>query len=673
MTVNRLAEETSPYLLQHADNPVHWQAWSAETLALAKAEDKPILLSIGYAACHWCHVMAHESFESEATAALMNDLFVNIKVDREERPDLDAIYQHTLALLGEQGGWPLTMFLTPAGEPFWGGTYFPPEPRWGRPGFPDLLRGIAAAYRNDQQKVTKNVRAIQEALERLSTPHAGQGVAITLIDDIARRFLQEIDHAHGGIGQAPKFPQPGILELLWRGWKRLGDPAMRDAVLLTLDHMSQGGIYDHLGGGFSRYAVDQRWLVPHFEKMLYDNAQLIDLLTAASQETGRPLYAERIRETIGWIEREMITPEGCFASSLDADSEHEEGKFYVWDEAEIDRLLGDRSPLFKQYYDVIPGGNWEGRTILNRLVRPDDPEAATATTLAACRAILFHAREPRIHPALDDKVLADWNGLMIAALAQAGAVFERPDWIGLATRAYNFIVEAMTDGEGRLSHSWRAGRKRHPATLDDYANLIRAALALERVTGETRFIDQAERWVAIVDRHYWDRENGGYFFTADDTQGLIARTKTAQDAAVPAGNGTLIDGLARLYHLTGKEEYRDRAAATASAFAGELQRNFFGLATYLNSCETAQSAAQVTILGRRGEAGTDAFLRAVLDLSLPTLILTVVPPEELLPPRHPARGKGQIDGKPTVYVCQGTSCSLPITDPAVLAQALRSH
>jgi len=673
MTANRLNEETSPYLLQHADNPVHWQAWSTETLALAKAEDKPILLSIGYAACHWCHVMAHESFENQATADLMNDLFVNIKVDREERPDLDAIYQHALALLGEQGGWPLTMFLTPAGEPFWGGTYFPPESRWGRPGFPTVLSNIAAAYRRDPEKISQNVQAIQQALDRLSTPKAGSGVAIELIDEIARRFLKEIDLAHGGIGGAPKFPQPGILELLWRGWKRLGDTAMRDAVLLSLDHMSQGGIYDHLGGGYARYATDQRWLVPHFEKMLYDNAQLIDLLTTASQETGRPLYAERIRETIGWIEREMTTPDGAFSSSLDADSEHEEGKFYIWTEEEIDRLLGDRSPLFKEFYDVTPGGNWEGHTILNRLVRPEDPDAATSTALAACRAILFQAREPRVHPGLDDKVLADWNGLMIAALARTGAVFDRPDWTEKANRAYDFILQEMMDADGRLSHSWRAGRKRHPATLDDYANLTRAALTLAEVLGERRYIDQAKQWIAIANRHYWDSESGGYFFTADDTEGLVARTKTAQDAAVPAGNGTLIDCLTRLYHFTGKEEYRDRAAAIASAFGGEPQRNFFGLSTYLNSCETAQRALQVIILGRRGEAGTDALVRAVMDLSLPTLILSVIPSETELPENHPAAGKTQVGGKPTAYICEGPVCSLPVTEPPALTQALRKR
>src|SRR5712692_1081177 len=374
---NRLGEETSPYLLQHKDNPIHWQAWNAETLAAAKAADKPILLSIGYAACHWCHVMAHESFENPSIAAQMNDLFVNIKVDREERPDLDAIYMNALALTGEHGGWPLTMFLTPDGEPFWGGTYFPPEPRWGRAGFPQILASIAAAYRDKHDNVAKNVAALREGLTRLASPQADGVIEPDLFDRIAERLLREVDPLNGGIGTAPKFPQCGIFELLWRGWKRSRLNPYREAVLRTLTTISQGGIYDHLGGGFARYATDARWLVPHFEKMLYDNAELISLLTLVWQETRDPLYAQRVAETIGWLEREMAGQEGGFYSSLDADSEHEEGKFYVWSEAEIDAVLGDRAALFKRFYDVSADGNWEGHTILNRLAHPALADEAT--------------------------------------------------------------------------------------------------------------------------------------------------------------------------------------------------------------------------------------------------------------------------------------------------------
>ncbi len=668
---NRLAEETSPYLLQHKDNPVHWQGWSPATLAAAKAANKPIMLSIGYAACHWCHVMAHESFEDPAVAAVMNEHFINIKVDREERPDLDSIYQHALALLGEQGGWPLTMFLTPDGAPFWGGTYFPPTRRYGRPAFTDVLLALSNTYRSDPEKIARNVGALGEALGRLAQPQRGGGITPALTDEVATRLLAEVDTVNGGIGSAPKFPQPAIFELLWRASKRGARQEFRDAVTLSLDHMCQGGIYDHLGGGFARYSVDARWLAPHFEKMLYDNAELIELMTLVWQDTRSSLYAQRIAETVDWLAREMLTPEGGFCSSLDADSEHEEGKFYVWSEAEIDHLLGPRAALFKRHYDVSGPGNWEGHNILNRLAAPALADDDSEAELAACRAVLFHARAERIRPGLDDKVLADWNGLMIAALTHAADVFERPDWLALAVDAFALITAAMMDGDGRLSHSWRAGRRNHPAIVDDYANLCRAALALYAATGETAYLAQAESWTAVLDDHYWDAAGDGYFLAATDTEGLITRTKTANDSAVPAGNGTMVGVLAQLFHLTGKAMYRDRAEAIVAAFSGELERNFFPLATLINRNEILQGALQVVIRGTRGDGGTAALLRAVRAASLPNLVLAVVAPDAALPAGHPAAGKGMAGGKPTAYVCEGPVCSLPISDAAALADELR--
>jgi uncharacterized protein len=670
MDRNRLGDETSPYLLQHKDNPVHWQPWSEVTLAAAKAADKPILLSIGYAACHWCHVMAHESFETSAIADRMNELFINIKVDREERPDLDQIYQHALALMGEHGGWPLTMFLTPDGEPFWGGTYFPPEPRWGRPGFPQILESISNAYARDREKVTKNVVALRDALQRLGRPERGGSIAPEQLDRIAERLLREVDQLHGGIGTAPKFPQTGILELLWHAWKRRGQAPYRDAVAKALDAMCQGGIYDHLGGGFSRYSTDERWLVPHFEKMLYDNAELIDLLTLVWQETRNPLYSARVEETIGWVGREMLTQEGGFASSLDADSEHEEGKFYVWSEAEIDALLGERAASFKRFYDVDAHGNWEGHTILNRLKAPALADAETERQLARCRALLFQAREPRVRPGLDDKVLADWNGLMIAAIAKAGIVFERPAWIEMAQSAFDFILRQMTAPDGRLSHSWRAGHARHPASVDDYANLCRAALALHEATGSEDLVARARNWVAILDRHYWDETEGGYFFAADDTAGLLARPKTAADSAVPAGNGTLVGVLCRLAALTGEQAYRRRAEVIVETFSGEIERNFFPLATFLNNVELLQNPLQIVLVGERRSPVFEALRRAVYGVSLPARIITCLSPGGSLPADHPAFGKGLVDGKPAAYVCQGPVCSLPVTDPETLLESL---
>ena len=666
---NALAHETSPYLLQHKDNPVHWQPWGPEAFAAAKAENKPVLLSIGYAACHWCHVMAHESFENPEIARLMNEQFISIKLDREERPDLDTIYQHALALLGEQGGWPLTMFLTPEREPFWGGTYFPPEARWGRPGFPQVLEALARAYREDREAVAKNVAALTEALGRLATPTAGDGISIELTDRIAERLAQEIDSTHGGIGDAPKFPQASLMTVLWRAYRRTGTEALRNAVTLTLDHICQGGIYDHVGGGFARYAVDRQWLVPHFEKMLYDNAQLVELLTHAWQTTGRPLYAERVAETVAWLAREMRQAGGGFSSSLDADSEHEEGKFYVWSDSEIDALLGPRAPRFKEIYDVTPAGNWEAHTILNRLEHLERADNALEAELADHRAVLLQARAKRVRPGLDDKVLADWNGLMIAALAYAAPVFDKPDWLALAEQAFAFIERDMTGPDRRLRHSWRDGRAAHPATLDDYANLSRAALLLYEATGKSECLARAHHWAELVERYYADSA-GGYFVAASDTEGLLTRPKRVQDSATPSGNGTMVEVLARLYYLTGEDSYRARAEAAVKAFAGDVPKNFFPFGSLLNGNEMLQRAVQIVIRGGRGEPDTDALLRTVHSVSLPTCVLAVVEPGRALAQGHPAAGKDQVEGRATAYVCRGPVCSLPIMQAEALKQEL---
>ena len=674
---NRLAEETSPYLLQHKDNPVAWQAWGPEAFDAARRTDKPVLLSVGYAACHWCHVMAHESFESDAIAADMNHLFVNIKVDREERPDVDGIYQQALALLGEQGGWPLTMFLTPDGEPFWGGTYFPPEPRFGRPGFPQVLQAIAEVYAKDPEKVAKNVNALQEALQKLSRNAPAGAISMEVTDRIAEHLVRQIDPFEGGIGQAPKFPQSPTLKLLWRAWLRSRGEPFRNGVHLTLNKMCQGGIYDHLGGGFARYAVDHRWLVPHFEKMLYDNAQMIDVLTWAWQDSGNPLYEARVRETVAWTLREMIAdrdgsgaaPTGAFASTLDADSEGEEGKFYVWTEAEIDAALGAEAAEFKRVYDVTPGGNWEGKTILNRTAHAALGEDAEEARLVAARARLLEVRAGRVRPGWDDKVLADWNGLMIAALARAAPVFAAPDWLDAAKSAFAFVAGTMVR-DGRLMHAWRHGQLRHPATLDDYANMCEAALALAEVTGAPDYVAQAEAWVEILDRHYWDGEGGGYFLTADDTERLIVRLKNAHDSAVPSGNGTMVGVLARLHLVTGRTEYRERAEALVAAFSGELERNVFPLATLLNGNELLHRAVQIVVVGPAEAADTAALVAAAFGPSLPDRVLQVIAPGDGLPEGHPAHGKGQVDGRATAYVCRGQTCSLPLTDPTELAGAL---
>jgi hypothetical protein len=440
-------------------------------------------------------------------------------------------------------------------------------------------------------------------------------------------------------------------------------------VLLSLDKMSQGGIYDHLGGGYARYSTDAQWLAPHFEKMLYDNAQLMDLLVAAWRDTRNPLYATRVAETAEWVLREMIADGGAFAATLDADSEGEEGKFYVWTADEIDGALGDAAEMFKRVYDVTPLGNWEGKTILHRNHAggelPDGEEAA----LVQSRSILLDLRAGRIRPGWDDKVLVDWNGLMIAAMANAGAVFERPDWIDAAIRAYEFVVRTMGDN-GRLWHVWRADQLQHKATLDGYANMARAALVLHEVTGDASNLATAEGWAAVLDRHFWDENGGGYFFTADDAEALIVRTKSASDNATPAGNGVAADVLARLYYLTGKEAYRERAEAVIAAFSGEASENLFPLATLLNASETLQRATQVVIVGERGTPDCEAMFRAAITASVPSRLVTVYPPSVDLPDSHPAAGKGQHNGAATAYVCVGPECSLPLTNVAGLMERL---
>ena len=673
---NVLGQETSPYLLQHADNPVHWQPWRPETFARAKAENKPILLSVGYAACHWCHVMAHESFEDAATAELMNALFVNIKVDREERPDVDAIYQTALALLGEHGGWPLTMFLTPDGAPFWGGTYFPPEARYGRPAFSTVLKKVAEVWREKAEMVDKNVEVMRAALERTATPTAGDQIPPDFLIRLGRELAREIDPVHGGIGRAPKFPHVPGLKLVLRAHLRSGDPKLGEAVRLTLRQMSQGGIYDHLGGGYARYATDALWLVPHFEKMLYDNAQLIDVLLQAWTVYNDRLFSDRIKETADWLIRDMTAPDGAFAATLDADSEGEEGRYYVWTAAEVDAALGDAAEPFKQAYGVHPAGNWEGKTILNRLGNPELLDDATEQKLAQARAVLLELREKRVPPARDDKVLADWNGLAIAALARAGAVFDRPDWTAAAVQAFDFVSTTMTlsdadadDGQKRLVHSYRAGQTGSIATLDDYAAMARAALVLYQTEGESRYLEAAEGWVEVLEAHYRDRD-GAFFFTADDATDLIVRTKSAHDGPTPAGNGLMVGVFARLWLLTGEERYRQRAEEIIGAFTGALEKESLGMATMIAESELLHRAAQTVIIGTPEDAATKELFAAALRAPQPNLVLQRIDPDAELPKTHPAHGKKQEGGKATAYVCVGPVCSLPLTDAEGLRDAL---
>ncbi len=668
---NRLSQETSPYLRQHADNPVDWWAWGPEAFAEAKATGKPILLSVGYAACHWCHVMAHESFEDEDTANLMNSEFVNIKVDREERPDVDQIYMTALHVMQQQGGWPLTMFLTPDGEPFFGGTYYPKDPGYGMPGFQHILMNIAQAWKEQGADIKSQAGRITDALRQIAKQETAGQIDHDGLDKAFADIAGNFDPKVGGLKGAPKFPQLQLLDFIWRQSLRHADPARELLVLGALRGMSKGGIYDHLGGGYSRYSTDPIWLVPHFEKMLYDNAGLIAALTSAWQRTRDPQLRECTEDTAAWVLREMTTAGGGFASSLDADSEGVEGKFYVWTDAEITEVLGDNddTKMFKAAYGVGPGGNWEGKTILNRLHPQPQSSEENQNALKAMRASLLEARGKRVRPARDDKVLADWNGLMIRALVEASLAFDKPDYLDAAKKAFAFVTSTMTQGDG-LYHSALGTDARHNAVAEDYANMIAAALTLYEVTGDAEYLTRAHAWTDVMNAKFIDAEKGGYFATAEDATDLIVRTRSISDDAMPNANGTMISNLTRLWLLTGDNSYRKQARAVIEGFAGEIERMPMMVGSFLAACEFHLQPVQIAIRGRREQAGTEDLLSAVFDAAIPNRVLMVVDPEDKLPKGHPAYGKKQKNHQPTAYVCVGTACSLPVTDPKGLAQVL---
>ena len=652
---NRLAQATSPYLLQHKHNPVDWWTWGPEALAEAKRSNRPILLSVGYAACHWCHVMAHESFEDEATARVMNELFVNIKVDREERPDIDQIYMNALHLLGEQGGWPLTMFLTPSAEPVWGGTYFPKESRFGQPAFVDVLREVSRLFREEPSRIEQNRAALLARLSDKARPAGKVTVGLKELDAGAMQIGNMFDRINGGLRGAPKFPQPAILEMLWRAGLRTNDARFFETVEHSLERMSEGGIYDHLGGGFSRYSVDERWLVPHFEKMLYDNAQLLELLALAWQRSGKPLFAQRARETVGWLAREMITRDGAFCASLDADSEGEEGKFYVWSKNEIIECIGpEAAEFFARHYDVTDEGNFEGHNIVNRLKNLPRTEA-DETRLVSLRFALLEVRAQRVRPGLDDKVLADWNGLMIAALVNAGIILDEPSWLDMAKRAFDFIANNMTKGD-RLGHSWRDGKLLFPGLASDFTAMIRAALALYEATGERRYLERALAWQAAFDAHYADPDTGSYYLSADDASDLLLRPHSTQDDAIPNPNSVAAQNFVRLATLAGNDKWREKGDRLIDAILSAAERNLFGHIALLNALDLRLRAAQIIVTGPDAES----FARAGLKLPYLDRIVLRARSSTDLPASHPAQEKLKTAATSAAFICVAERCSLPV-------------
>ncbi len=673
---NRLVHETSPYLLQHADNPVDWYPWGEEALQRARAENKPILLSIGYAACHWCHVMAHESFEDQVTAALMNDLFINIKVDREERPDLDNIYMTAVQAMTGQGGWPMTVFLTPDGHPFYGGTYFPPTPRYGMPSFPQVLRSVAQSWGARQADVRQSAQKITAHLQRGLTLAGPGDLEPGLFDHALQRLMREFDKTRGGFGRAPKFPPSMTLELLLRlAWQR-GDAFALHMTELTLEQMAHGGMYDHLGGGFARYSTDDRWLVPHFEKMLYDNAQLARVYLHAWQLTGKPLYRRVVEETLDWVLHEMTHSEGGFYSSLDADSEGEEGKFYVWRPAEIEAILGEEAPLFKRVYGVTRSGNWEGHTILH-LARPVHEaaaahglsEAEALARLAQARQRLYAVRAQRVWPGLDDKVLTAWNGLMLAALAEAGWALQRPDYTAAAVHNAEFIWRALRRPDGRLWRTWKAGASgRYNAYLEDYAYLADGLLALYQNTFDQRWFTWAQELADHMLAHFRDPA-GGFFDTSDDHEALLHRPKDVQDNATPSANAMAARVLVWLGLYTGVGAYTDYAQSMVRALVGPMSQFPAGFAHWLgNAWLLLSQPREIAIVGDPADPDVQALVAVVRAAFRPHVALAVgstggIP---LLQDRT------QLAGRPTAYVCQNFVCQLPVTTPADLAAQLAS-
>jgi uncharacterized protein YyaL (SSP411 family) len=690
-STNRLASETSPYLRQHARNPVDWYPWGAEALARAKEIDRPIFLSIGYSACHWCHVMEHESFENEEIARILNEQFVSIKVDREERPDLDQIYMTAVQALSGQGGWPMSVFLTPDLKPFTGGTYFPPDDRYGRPGFKRVLLTVADWWKSRRADIEQGAAQVTEVIRNSTglpqgSEELGEGILRRAISGLGRSF----DEHYGGFGAAPKFPRPMDLRLLLRGWLRFDDDRALHMARHTLNHMAMGGIYDHLGGGFARYSTDERWLVPHFEKMLYDNALLTVAYAEAFRATGDALYRTVVEETLAWVRREMTSAEGPFFSTLDADSEGVEGKFYAWTTEEIDNVLGKGdAEVFATVYGVEPEGNWHDphghgpsrANILHRVKTLDQyarllklGEAELGELLARCRAKLFAVREHRVHPGRDEKALTAWNGLMISGYAEASRALAEPSYAEPAAKAADFILTRMRVSDGRLLRTWSAGSApKLNAYLEDYSFLIDGLVSLYEATYSPRWIRSALDLAAVMIDQFWDEKDGGFFYTGHDHEALIARNKDPHDNAIPSGNAMAVTALQRLAKLTGRSDLADKVERTLQLYGGLLAEHPLSAAQMLIALDfhlgpvdevavvgdpvAPQTKRVLRLLGtrfspRRVTAFKSGSESSEADAAIPLLL-----------------GKSAVDAQVTTYVCRDFACRAPLvgSDDAVAA------
>lgn len=680
---NRLSKETSPYLLQHAHNPVDWYAWGEEAFERARQEDKPVLLSIGYSACHWCHVMEHESFENEEIAKLMNENFVNIKVDREERPDLDQIYMNAVQMMTRHGGWPMTVFLTPQGVPFYGGTYFPPEDRHNMPGFPRVLLGVADAYRSRPEEVTETAVSILKELQNMGQAReSNETLNAEILDAAERSISRSYDPVYGGFGNAPKFPAAMNLEFLLRQYYRAG----RSETLLMIEHtcrkMAEGGMYDQLGGGFHRYSTDARWLAPHFEKMLYDNALLSRLYLHVFQQTKDEFYKRIAEETLDYVLREMTDERGGFYSTQDADSEGHEGKFFVWTVDEVKEILGEEDgALFCAYYDVTAGGNFEGKNILH--VSRSLKEVAKETGVTAerlqealmrGRLELFEARERRIKPDRDEKVLTAWNGLMLASFAEAAAILERKDYLDAAEKNAQFVLENLRR-DGLLLRTYKDNQSKLNGYLDDYAFYIDGLVALYQATGRLRWLEEARTLSDQMIEEFWDNEEGGFFYTGKSHEELIVRSKDYFDNATPSGNSVAAEVLLHLAALTANEDYARKAVTIFRLLRDPLTRYASAFGRLLGALDFYLSTPkEIAIIGESEAQDTRALLREVWTLYLPNKIVAQIGENnqaavELVPL---LRDRPMVDGRATAYVCEHYTCQQPVTSAAELARQLSS-
>ena len=679
---NRLIHETSPYLLQHAHNPVDWYPWGEEALTRAKQEQKPILLSIGYSACHWCHVMERESFENEEIAAVMNELFINIKVDREERPDLDEIYMNAVQIMTRQGGWPMTVFLTPDLKPFYGGTYYPPTDRYGRPGFPKVMHAVAEAFSDQNTQVLQQADQITAHLTQMSNVVDPSHHELTeeLMTNAFQNYRSQFDSHHGGFGNAPKFPPSMGLPFLLRYWHHSRNANALEMVELTLEKMARGGMYDQLGGGFHRYSTDAHWLVPHFEKMLYDNAQLVVAYFEAYQATQKPFYRDIATETLDYVLREMYDAEnGGFYSTQDADSEGVEGKFFVWEPNDVEDIIGEENAeIFCEYYDITPQGNFEGENILHVQVPPDifarklrmdvsDLEAL----LADGKQKLFEAREKRIKPGLDDKILTSWNGIMIRGMAMGYQLTGKPEYLEACEKSAEFVLTVLSQDNGLLLRTYRDGKSHLNAYLEDYSYFIAGLIALYEASFEPRWLTEAERLAHIMIDQFGDDAGDGFFFTGKAHETLIVQSKSAYDGATPSGASLAIHSLLRLSKHLDNPEFHDKAVETLLLYFHQMERMPSGSGQLL--CELAfllSTPKEIAIVGKKGDAKTEAMLAALHGTYQPNKIVALSESADgqTLPL---LTGKTQIDKAATAYVCENYVCQAPTTDTETFVELLR--